>query len=60
MDIKTAKYFKSPETGENSSIQIILNNSTERISVPLNSENSDYIEIMKRVNAGTLTIADAD
>ena len=30
------------------------------VSVPLDPGNGDYNEIMKRVDAGTLTIADAD
>jgi small-conductance mechanosensitive channel len=29
-------------------------------SVPNNSENSDYIKIMKMVEAGDITIADAE
>tara|TARA_B100000900_G_scaffold304970_2_gene263594 strand:+ start:300 stop:482 length:183 start_codon:yes stop_codon:yes gene_type:complete len=30
------------------------------LSIPLDSDNSDYIEIMRQVDAGTLTIKDAD
>jgi len=30
------------------------------LTVPLDSDNSDYIEIMRQVEAGDLTIADAD
>ena len=32
----------------------------EVLTVPLDTKNTDYIEIMKQVDAGTLTIADAD
>ena len=31
----------------------------EVLTVPLDTKNTDYIEIMKQVDAGTLTIADA-
>lgn len=30
------------------------------LSIPLDSDNSEYIEIMRQVDAGDLTIADAD
>ena len=60
MNIKTAQYFKSPETGKNSSIGIIFNNSNDVRSVPMNEDNSDYVRILKHVAAGTLTIKDAD
>ena len=29
-------------------------------AVPMHNKNRNYIEIMKQVNAGTITIADAD
>tara|TARA_A100001015_G_scaffold132699_1_gene147240 strand:+ start:1384 stop:1566 length:183 start_codon:yes stop_codon:yes gene_type:complete len=60
MDIKTAQYFKSPETGKNSSIGLTFKNSDDIRSVPMNEHNSDYIEILEQVKEGTLTIQDAD
>ena len=32
----------------------------DRYSIPIDSDNMDYIELMKRVDAGELTIAPAD
>ena len=60
MDIKTAQYFKSPETGENSCIALTFNNSDDVAAVPLDPNNSDYKRILKQVEAGTLTIKDAE
>ena len=31
-----------------------------KVSVPLDSDNTDYVEIMRQVQAGELTIAAAD
>ena len=45
MDIKTAQYFKSPETGKNTSISLTFNNSANIMSVPMDKDNSDYQEI---------------
>ena len=60
MDIKTAQYFKNPETGENSCIGLTFNNSDDVAAVPLDPNNSDYKRILKQVEAGTLTIKDAE
>ena len=60
MDIKTGQYFKSPETGKNTSISLTFNNSANIMSVPMDKDNSDYQEILKQVKEGTLTIQDAD
>lgn len=60
MDIKTAQYFKSPETGKNSSIGLTFNDSDDKMSVPMAEDNSEYQELLRRVKAGTLTIKDAD
>ena len=57
-DITNAKYVVDLFTNENSSISCVMNN--EHYSVPINPDNSDYAEIMRQVDAGTLTIADAD
>jgi len=60
MDIKTAQYHKNEITEENTSILVTLNNSDAEMSVPMDVANSDYAEILKQVEAGTLTIADAE
>ena len=60
MDIKTAQYFKSPETGKNTSVSLTFNNSDDVASVPMDKDNMHYAEILKQVEEGTLTIKDAD
>ena len=63
MEIKTAQYLKEhPTLGDGktiTSIKVSLENGSEMI-VPLSETNADYIEIMKQVAAGTLTIQSAD
>ena len=57
MNITSAKYI-APITGEpNTILAVIDGNNT---SVPMNPDNRHYIEIMRQVAAGDLTIADAD
>ena len=49
--------------GENDSITVTypkVGDATPMMSVPINENNSDYVEIMKQVDAGELTIAPAD
>ena len=53
-----AQYHKQTETGKIVSITHII--SDKRYSIPIDSNNMDYIELMKRVDAGELTIAPAD
>ena len=60
MDIKTAQYFKSPETGNNTSVGLTFNNSDDVASVPIDVNNTHYAEILKQVKEGTLTIKDAE
>ena len=57
MNISSAKYGVD-HLGNNHCIIIVVDGVTK--FVPLANDNSDYIEIMERVKAGTLTIADAD
>lgn len=57
MNISSAKYG-TDDKGNNHCIIIVENGVTK--FVPLVNDNSHYIEIMRQVNAGTLTIADAD
>jgi len=60
MDIKEAKYHKDEITKENVSISITLNNSNALMSVPMDEDNTDYQEILRQLDAGTLTIKDAE
>ena len=54
-----AKYYKSPtEPDVIQCINVTYGNIQK--SVPINNNNTDYVEIMKLVNAGELTIAEAD
>ena len=57
-DIIQAKYLRNVMTGELCAIQIDYANYT--VSCPLNPDNTDYAEIMRQVEAGELTIQDAD
>ena len=62
MSIKLAKYVKSPThnpNDENTSISLVYNDDSTW-SVPLTVGNRHYDEILRQVDAGTLTIADAD
>ena len=61
MDIKSAKYIKDSlaNDGSHSNIRVVLNNGVV-MAVPISTENSDYVKLMKQVDAGELTIEDAD
>ena len=56
--IENAKYEINIETNKNSSISCTYNGVLT--NVPLVVGNKHYDEIMRQVDAGTLTIADAD
>jgi hypothetical protein len=56
--ITDAQYKKDEVTGENDIVHCKLNGI--ECSVPLDENNSDYIEILRQVKEGTLTIKDAD
>jgi hypothetical protein len=58
MNITSAKYVNDFRTNENISITIVCDGET--ISVPIASENRHYAEIMRQVEAGTLTIQEAE
>ena len=68
MEIKTAKYMKSSFSATNDSIHIDTGEKKtvgERtvkmvLSVPIVEDNTDYIEIMKLVDEGKLTIDPAE
>ena len=56
MNITNAQYNQLD--GTNISINATIDG--KEMSVPLSEGNRHYDEIMRQVNAGTLTIADAD
>ena len=58
MTITNAKYNKDNLTDANCSISCVA--SGEHVSVPLDPANRHYAEILKQVEAGTLTIAAAE
>ena len=57
MTITTAQYFQNDE-GDNVCINATIDDVL--MSIPLQEGNRHYDEIMRRVDAGTLTIADAE
>lgn len=58
MNITFAKYVLDPLGGGTSSIYATIDGVT--MSVPLDPANRHYTAIMEQVDAGTLTIAEAD
>ena len=56
MNITSAQYIAAD--GNNVSVLIVVDGET--LSVPLQEGNRHYDEIMRQVEAGTLTIADAE
>ena len=58
MQIINAQYNTNKITNENCSISCVINGL--HVSVPLDPANTDYAEIMRQVDAGDLTIQDAD
>lgn len=59
MDISSAEYYIGPNGEGNVGITVTTTDGI-KINVPLDTNNSDYNEIMRQVAAGDLTIADAD
>ena len=57
MNITSAQYIVNIQ-GNNASIKINIDGT--EMSVPLDPANRHYAEIMRQVDAGDLTIADAD
>jgi len=57
MNITSAQYNADMD-GNNSSVQATIDGQV--MSVPLDPANRHYAEILKQVEAGTLTIADAE
>ena len=58
MNITSAQYAIDTLSGKNNSIHATIDG--VEMSVPLDPANRHYAEILRQVEAGTLTIADAD
>jgi hypothetical protein len=58
MNITSAKYIEDTVTSENGTIVATIDGN--EVFVPLSQGNRHYAEIMRQVDAGTLTIEDAD
>ena len=57
MNITSAQYLANKD-GSNYLVQATIDG--QELSVPLDPANRHYAEILKQVEAGTLTIADAE
>ena len=58
MNITSAQYVTNIVNGQNDSINAVIDG--QMIFVPLDPANRHYAEIMRQVEAGELTIQDAD
>jgi hypothetical protein len=58
INITSAQYVADLISGSNSSIKANIDG--QELFVPLAPDNRHYAEIMRQVEAGTLTIAEAD
>ena len=58
LNITNAVYVRNLEDTDNVSITITVDGN--KLSVPLDPANRHYAEIMRQVDAGELTIQDAD
>ena len=58
MEIKNAQYVKHKLLGDITHINVQIDGVNS--DVPLDPKNSHYAEILRQVEAGTLTIKDAD
>lgn len=57
-NITSAQYVVDPISNNNAVIRATIDG--QELSVPLDPANRHYAEIMRQVEAGTLTIQDAD
>jgi len=58
MNITSARFILDIINGGNTSVRAVIDG--VEMSVPLDPANRHYAEILRQVEAGTLTIADAD
>ena len=59
-DVKKFKYLSIPETGENTAILIKYKTLGICTSVPLDPNNVNYQQIKQTLDAGEITIEEAD
>ena len=60
MTITNAQYYTDPMGIDSGDIGVIATIDGVELQVPIQEGNRHYDEIMRQVNAGTLTIADAE
>ena len=60
MIITNAKYYKGVGLDADKTMGILATINDQRLTVPINEANRHYQEIKRQVDAGTITIADAD
>tara|TARA_R100000005_G_C4789908_1_gene87309 strand:+ start:274 stop:456 length:183 start_codon:yes stop_codon:yes gene_type:complete len=60
MIITNAKYYKGVGLDANKTMGVLATIDNQKLTVPIDESNRHYAEILKQVDAGTLTIADAD
>lgn len=60
MKVTNAKYWKYPLTGKVTHIYCTIEGREFQQQVPIDDTNTDYQNIKAQVDAGTLTIEDAD
>ncbi len=58
MSVTSAQYISSDISGENTSIKATIDG--VEMHIPLNPANRHYAEIMRQVEAGELTIEEAE
>ena len=58
MKIENAQYAKISKDAEVTSIVAVVDG--QQVAIPLDPDNRHYAEILKQVEAGTLTIEEAD
>ena len=58
MKIENAQYAKISKDAEVTSIVAVVDG--QQVAIPLDPANRHYAEILKQVEAGTLTIKDAE
>ena len=58
MNITSAQYISDIISDDTTGIKAVIDGQT--VSVPLSSDNRHYAEILRQVEAGTITIAAAD
>ena len=58
VNITSAQYLAEDDTNQNYMVKAVINN--EAVFVPLDPANRHYAEILRQVDAGELTIEEAD